>query len=213
MVKNDQKWPFWPLRSIWGVWKWSQWISHAQKPWDRHQNQVSSMFRTKVRNFHWIFWNWPKMAKNGHFGHSGQSEVSENGPNEFLMPKNLGRDAKNKYLAGSEPKLPVWPCFLILTDRNGQKWPFGHSGQSEVPENGPNGFLIPKNLGIDTKIKSLACSEPKLEIWPDFFGTNFRIAKKCLNIALIQKLRALSFLQFYPKFHKMASLFNICSYF
>ena len=147
------------------------------------------------------------------FGHSGQSEVSENGPNEFLMPKNLGRDAKNKYLAGSEPKLPVWPCFLILTDRNGQKWPFGHSGQSEVPENGPNGFLIPKNLGIDTKIKPLAWSEPKLEIWPDFFGTNFRIAKKCLNIALIQKIRALYFLQFYPKFHKMASLFNICSYF
>ena len=93
-------------------------------------------------------------------------------------------------------------CFLILTDQNGQKWPFGHSGQSEVPENGPNGFLIPKNLGIDTKIKPLACSEPKLEIWPDFLGTNFRIAKKCLNIALIQKIRALYFLQNYLKFIK-----------
>ena len=38
------KWMFWPLRSIWGVWKWSQSISHAQNPWDRHQNQVSSSF-------------------------------------------------------------------------------------------------------------------------------------------------------------------------
>ena len=34
---------------------------------------------------------------------------------------------------------------------------FGHSGQSEVFENGPNEFPIPKTLGIDIKIKSLAC--------------------------------------------------------
>ena len=44
---------------------------------------------------------------------------------------------------------------------------FGHFGQSEVAENGPNGFPMPRNLGIDTKIKSLACSERKLQIWPD----------------------------------------------
>ena len=37
---------------------------------------------------------------------------------------------------------------------------FGHSGQSEEFENSPNEFPIPKNLGIDTKIKSLACLEP-----------------------------------------------------
>ena len=42
------KWPFWPLRSIWGVWKWSKWISHTQKPWGRHQKQVSSRLTTKV---------------------------------------------------------------------------------------------------------------------------------------------------------------------
>ena len=47
-----------------------------------------------------------------------------------------------------------------------KKWPFGHTGQSEVSENGLNEFLMPKNLGVDTKIKSLACSEPKLHIWP-----------------------------------------------
>ena len=34
------------------------------------------------------------MAENGHFGHVGQSEVSENGPNEFAMPQNLGIDTK-----------------------------------------------------------------------------------------------------------------------
>ena len=34
-------------------------------------------------------------------------------------------------------------------------------------EIGPNGFPMPKNLGIDTKIKSLACSERKSQIRPD----------------------------------------------
>ena len=32
----------------------------------------------------------------------------------------------------------------------------------------PMNFSYPKNLGIDTKNKSLACSEQKLEIWPCF---------------------------------------------
>ena len=107
------------------------------------------------------------MTTNDHFGNSGPSEVSENGPNEFPMPKNLGIDTKTKSLACSEPKFPIWPFYLILTDpkmaTNGH---FGNSGQSEVSENGPNEFPIPKNLGIDTKIKSLACPEPNLSIWP-----------------------------------------------
>ena len=71
-------------------------------------------------------------------------------------------DIKIKSLSYAEPKLvKIWP-FLIAT-----KWPemailatSGHSGQSDVSENGPNGFTIPKNIGIDTKIKSLACAEP-----------------------------------------------------
>ena len=107
------------------------------------------------------------MATNGHFGHSGQSEVSENGPNQFPIPKNLGMDTQTKSLACSEPKLPIWPFYLILTDpkmaTNGH---FGHSGQSEVSENGPNAFPMPKNLGIGIKIKSLACTEPKLQNSP-----------------------------------------------
>ena len=101
------------------------------------------------------------MAENGHFGHVGQSEVSENGPNEFALPQNLGIDTKITFLAFSEPKLQIWPFYGHLS---GHKWPFWHLGQSEVSGNDPNGFPMPKNLGIDTKINSLACSEQKLQI-------------------------------------------------
>ena len=92
--------------------------------------------------------------------------MSENGPNGFPLPENLGMDTKIKSLACSEQKLQIWPFCHILVVMNGHKWRFGHSGQSEVSENGPNGFPMPKNLGIDTKIKSLAGSEQKLQIWP-----------------------------------------------
>ena len=42
---------------------------------------------------------------------------------------------------------------------------FGHFGQSEMAENGPNGFPMPNNLGIYTKIRLVGCSEPKLQVW------------------------------------------------
>ena len=61
------------------------------------------------------------MAENGHFGHVGQSEVSENGPNEFAIPQNLGIDTKITFLAFSEPKLQIWPFYGYLS---GHKWPF-----------------------------------------------------------------------------------------
>ena len=100
--------------------------------------------------------------------------MSENGPNEFLMPKHLGIDTKNKSLACSEQKLQIWAC---LSHYGWPNWPkmailatqvnlrclkmaknghFGHSDQSEMSENGPNEFLMPKHLWIDTKDKSLA---------------------------------------------------------
>ena len=81
------------------------------------------MFRTKATNLAMltgqIGQKWSKMAKNGHFGHSDQSEVSENVPNEFIMPKNLGIDTKTKSLACSEPKLDIFIGFSEI----GQKWP------------------------------------------------------------------------------------------
>ena len=88
------------------------------------------------------------MAENGHFGHFGQSEVAENGPNQFPMPNNLGIDTRNKFLACSEPELPMWPLEWPKMAQNGH---FGHFGQSEVAENGPNQFPMVNNLGIDTK--------------------------------------------------------------
>ena len=64
------------------------------------------MVRTQVTNLAILpDFDYPKMTTNGHFGHSGQSEVSENGPNGFPIPKNLGIDTKIKSLAYSEPLL------------------------------------------------------------------------------------------------------------
>ena len=66
LTQNGHKWPLWPLRCSWGVRKWSQWISHGPKPRYRHQNQVSSMFRTKARRYRFghssLFW----LTQNGH---------------------------------------------------------------------------------------------------------------------------------------------------
>ena len=75
-----------------------------------------------------MFIEWPKWPPNGHFGHPGQSEGSENGSNEFPMHKNLGIDTKFKVIACSEPKLQIWPFYINLNGQNGQKWPFCHSG-------------------------------------------------------------------------------------
>ena len=57
---------------------------------------------------------------------------------------------------------------------------FGHSGHSEVSENGPSGFP-PKNLGIDTKIKSLRCSD-LFQIWP-FYLIN--TDQKCPQMGIL----------------------------
>ena len=68
------------------------------------------MFRTRGTDLALIaYFGQPKMATNGRFGHSGKSEVSENGPNEFPMAQNLGIDTKIKSLACSEPEVQIWP--------------------------------------------------------------------------------------------------------
>ena len=43
---------FLTFRLIWGSRPWSQLIPHTQKHVDRHQNQVSSISTSKVRNLH-----------------------------------------------------------------------------------------------------------------------------------------------------------------
>ena len=87
------KWIIWPFRSIWGTWKWAQWISHAQKAGNRHQTQSLVCWKQKVTNMA-IFL--AKKAING-----------ESRPNEFLKPKTLCIDMKVKSLACSNPKLPI----------------------------------------------------------------------------------------------------------
>ena len=93
---------FLTFRSILGLWKWSQMIPHTQKPGVRHQNQVSIMFRTKVRNFlldmvldllH------PILNLQVNLRHLKM--VSK----WFPIPKNIWFDTKIKSVPHPEPKL------------------------------------------------------------------------------------------------------------
>ena len=59
------------------------------------------------------------MPLRGHFGHAGQSEVSENGPNEFAMRQNPGiysreRKFHEKDLTGSIYFTPTNYYFGVL---------------------------------------------------------------------------------------------------
>ena len=103
------------------------------------------------------------MATNGRLGHLGQYEVSENDPNEFPMPPNLRIDTKIRLVGCSEPKLQVWPCYGNLSGHNGH---ICHLGHCDVSKNGHKEFPIPQNLGIDTKITFLSCSEVRTKVWP-----------------------------------------------
>ena len=76
--------PWQQLRSIWGVWKCSQWMSHAPKHGDRHQKQVSSMFRTKVISLA-TFWQ-AEMIKNGHLATKVNLRCLKMVPMDFLYP-------------------------------------------------------------------------------------------------------------------------------
>ncbi len=85
------KWPFLPLRSIQGVWKWSQWISHAQNLWDRHQNQVYGMFRTKVTNLAILsHFDWPKWPQTAILVTQVNLRCLKMVPMDFPCPKTKG---------------------------------------------------------------------------------------------------------------------------
>ena len=75
----------------------------------------------------------------------------------FPMYNNMGINTKIKSLAKHTD-------LAILAYFQWPKWPLnghvGHPGQPKVSENGPFLFPMFKNMGIDTKIKSLACLEP-----------------------------------------------------
>ena len=85
------EWLFWPLRSVWGIWNSSQMISHAQKHGDRHQNQVSSMFRTKVRYLTILTGrNGQKWPKNGNLASQVDLRCLKMVAMNFSCPKTWG---------------------------------------------------------------------------------------------------------------------------
>ena len=119
--------------------------------------------------------------------------MSENGPNGFPMPKNMGIDTKIKSLAGSEQKLQIWPFCHSLVAINDNLATLGQPGQSGASENGPNGFPMSQNLGMDTRIKSLALSKLKLHFVailgvlgaPLVFFFNFLVSKPIFGPLMI----------------------------
>ena len=67
------------------------------------------------------------MATNSHFGHSGQSEMSENGPNGFSMAKNQGIATKINHVQNHSYKFGHFISFwfaemAILAIQNEVKW-------------------------------------------------------------------------------------------
>ena len=110
---------FLTFRSIWGPWKWSQLIPHTQKHGDRHQNQVSSITASKVRNLH------PEVVLDllqplhPILGLQVNLGVLKNSPKWFPIPKNMGLDTKIKSLEGSEEfwNFRPWFCWLPIFKR------------------------------------------------------------------------------------------------
>ena len=82
---------------------------------------------------------------------------------DFPCPKTWGQTPKSSLQHALKPS---YNFGQFRPGQNSQNGHFGHSGQSGVSGNGLNRFPMPKNLGIDTKIKSLTCSEPKLQFRP-----------------------------------------------
>ena len=87
------------LRSIWGVWKWSQMIPYTPKHWCCHQNHVFSIFRS---------WVTPEVRilllevlldllqpHHSVLGLQVNLRLLKNGPKWLPIPKNLGLDPKS----------------------------------------------------------------------------------------------------------------------
>ena len=156
---------------MWDFWKQFQSIAHTQEPGYRHKNQVSSYPRTKVtrsgrkffrlagergmrtsillggsRNFG------PRIARDLIFvsipRFRGMRNWLELLPEVSCLPQA-------KWLSGQ--KTSRWANLLVFLPDNHFTW-----GRCETSGNSFNQLPIPKNLGIDTKIKSLAILEPKL---------------------------------------------------
>ena len=151
--------------SIWGVWKWSYWIKHGPKPGDRHQDQLSRMFRTKVTNLDILSFKWPKWTQMAFRPLRSIWGVWKWYHWISHVQKHSDWHQDWGSIACSKPKVQIWPFELILSGQMATNGHFGHSDQSEVSGNGTIGFPMYKNIVIDTKIKAQACSKPNLQIW------------------------------------------------
>ena len=113
----------------------------------------------EFRQWHGIMTNFLPINKISPFGQCHIQTVlalqvhliSVNGPKWFDISKNLKHVSNRQVTPRSYP----WPP----TVRTGCSC---SSGPSESSGNGPKWFAIPKNLVLDTKIKSLCCSEAEL---------------------------------------------------
>ena len=104
---------FLSFRSIWGSWKWSQLITHTQKHWVWHQNQVY-----QSNNFTPWSCSWPLTAPPHCSWPLDTSETLECDPKWFLLPKNICFDVKIKSLVCSEPKLQNHSLKLSLASNS-----------------------------------------------------------------------------------------------
>ena len=97
-----------------------------------------------------------------------RSQVSENGPIGFPMPQGLvldwfprpqipGTDTTNIKSIFSEPNQILPKLYL---PKNATIGHFEYPRYSQGTDNGSNEFPTAKNLGLDTKIMSLANLEP-----------------------------------------------------
>ena len=165
---------------MWDFWKQFQSIAHTQEPGYRHKNQISSYPRTRVIR-------------------SGQKLfrlASERGRRTSILlgeSRNFGPRIARDLIFVSIPRfigMRNWlELFPEVSRLHQKKWVSSQKvcryanlhnfrldnhftwGRCETSGNSFNQLPIPKNLGIDTKIKSLALLEPKLRDWDslDYF--------------------------------------------
>ena len=157
---------FLTFRSSWGSQKWSHMIPHVKKHEVWHQNQVSSMFRTKLIISLLEDVLGLLQSLNPVLDLQNDLRLTQMVPYDspwFPMPKNMGFDTKIKcqiQINNFTPWRGPWPP----TAPPPISWP---SDQSEAHENGPTWFpMVPhaKEHGVWHQNQvSIA--------WPEIFDT------------------------------------------
>ena len=144
--------------------------SPYQKPLVWYQNQVSRMIRTQfISSCHDAILG---LLQTPHPVRDLQFEMRH----LKMVPKHWVWHQNQVYQSNN---FTPWSCSWPPTAPPPCSWP---SDQSEALVNGPKWFSIPKNHGLDTKLKCLAWTEAKLQymqFWPKIpiFGQHSRFFK------------------------------------